>query len=124
MSHARGAKGAFFVIIIALFTLSASFDDVWGQEPPPPPEDSGSRTPPLGDELTLEEWLDSGEAEDLNEDGLVDQADYELLLEYAYGGPEGPGPYVPPLEEWLDSDEAEDLNGDGFVDQEQSLIHI
>ena len=25
-----------------------------------------------------EEWLDSGEAEDFNEDGLVDEADYEL----------------------------------------------
>ena len=53
----------------------------------------------------------------MNEDGFVDEADYELLLEYAYGGPEGPGPYVPPFEEWLDSDEAEDFNEDGFVDE-------
>jgi len=64
--------------------------------------------------------LASDEAEDLNEDGEIDEADYELLLEFVFGGPDGPGgpgPFVPEFEDWLASDEAEDLNEDGEIDE-------
>ena len=67
----------------------------------------------------FEDWLASDEAEDLNEDGEIDEADYELLLEFVFGGPGGPdyGPFVPDFEDWLASDEAEDLNEDGEIDE-------
>ena len=69
----------------------------------------------------FEDWLASGEAEDLNEDGEIDEADYELLLEFVFGGPDGPfpgdGPFVPDFEDWLASGEAEDLNEDGEIDE-------
>ena len=44
-------------------------------------------------------------------DGEIDEADYELFVEYLlyFVG----GPYVPSFEEWLASGQAEDLNEDG-----------
>ena len=44
----------------------------------------------------------------------------ELLLEFVFGGPDGPfpgdGPFVPDFEDWLASGEAEDLE-DGEIDE-------
>ena len=73
----------------------------------------------------------SGEAEDLNEDGEIDEADYELLLEFVFGGPDGPGgpfpgdgPFVPAFEDWLASEAADDYNDDGEIDEEDFKLFV
>jgi hypothetical protein len=56
---------------------------------------------------TLDDWLSGPDAADLNGDGFVDGADYDLFFGF---GPEQT------LEEWLAGPEAHDANGDGFID--------
>ena len=62
---------------------------------------------------SLEEWLAAADSfyDDLNDDGEVDQADYELAFPLAGT--------VPSLEEWLAAADSfyDDLNYDGEVNQ-------
>ena len=62
----------------------------------------------------------SDEAEDLNEDGELDEADYELFVELYFDE----DIYVPSFDEWLASDEAEDLNEDGELDEEDYELFV
>ena len=58
--------------------------------------------------------------------------DYELLLEFVFGGPDGPGgpfpgdgPFVPAFEDWLASGEAAmTMNDDGEIDEEDFKLFV
>lgn len=63
--------------------------------------------------VSLEEWIESREATDFNEDGVIDRADYAI---WVIPDPKGPQPL--PYEEWIASDMASDINGDGATGED------
>ncbi|MEC9378331.1 MAG: FlgD immunoglobulin-like domain containing protein, partial [Candidatus Latescibacterota bacterium] len=58
---------------------------------------------------SLEDWLSGPDADDLNDDRVIDVLDYELFIGV-------PGPDFPRPEDWLAGPDAVDLNDDGEID--------
>ncbi|MGA1842888.1 MAG: CotH kinase family protein, partial [bacterium] len=96
---------------------------------------------------SLEEWLAGPSAEDLNNDGQINEVDFDIYIQSQTGGmfdpnmfgdpnmiPNGWGgggmfdpnfTFVPPsLEEWLSSPMARDMNSDGQITEEDYNIFI
>ena len=79
--------------------------------------------PGPGPGLSLEDWLEGPEALDLNDDGEIDEEDFQIFVDEM--GPIGPGPGPGlSLEDWLEGPEAMDLNDDGVVDEEDFQIFV
>jgi hypothetical protein len=106
-----------------------------GDNPPPPPTDGDNPPAPP----TFDQWKTSPEAKDLNGDGVVNEADYNIFLgppPPTDGGDnppppptdgdnpppppadgDNPPPGPPTFDQWKSSPEAKDLNGDGVINE-------
>ena len=82
MSHRNRCKKTISLATLILFVvfgvMTATAVVAWGQEPPPPP--------------TFEQWMSSSAKADLNQDGKVDEADYEIFLSGGQSPPDGQQP--------------------------------
>jgi len=112
-----------------------------GTQPPgtvPPGTTPPITTPPAGQPTatipTFDQWIRSNQVKDLNNDGKINETDFELFVTQLFTPPGGiqppgtqppvgqpptgqPGPTVPSLDQWLKSTEAKDLNNDGKIDE-------
>jgi len=108
------------IATIALATAAQAQDARPLDSDPAPANDVViSPAPDTAETLSLEEFLAIYGTEDLNADGQVDEADYQLWLANPFFGVPIPDAAVEPapLEAWLVSIWATDLDGDGAADE-------
>ncbi|MGA1838984.1 MAG: CotH kinase family protein, partial [bacterium] len=87
-------------------------------------------------QIPYSDWINSPMAADLNDDGQIDEEDYDIFLDSQWntgGGWWAPDPNmttggfwggVDPVADWLASSEAQDLNDDGEITGEDYFIFI